>query len=65
MRHCDSELHVTGRSEYTDDVAPPDGLLHGVIFGSPIAHGMIRKLDTSAAQAMEGVRGVFTHQNRS
>lgn len=63
MRHCDSELHVTGRSEYTDDVSPPDGLLHGVLFGSPIAHGQIRNLDTSAAQAMKGVRGVFTYDD--
>ena len=59
MRHCDSELHVTGRSEYTDDVAPPDGLLHGAIFGSPIAHGKIQNLDTQAAMDFPGVRGVF------
>jgi xanthine dehydrogenase large subunit len=63
MRHCDSELHVTGRSEYTDDVAPPEGLLHGVIFGSPIAHGKIRKLNTVEALSMEGVRGVFTYDD--
>lgn len=63
MRHCDSALHVTGRSEYTDDVAPPDGLLHGVVFGSPIAHGKIQKLNTSAALAMDGVCGVFTYDD--
>ncbi|MCZ6674164.1 MAG: molybdopterin-dependent oxidoreductase [Verrucomicrobia bacterium] len=63
MRHCDSELHVTGRSEYTDDVAPPEGLLHGAVFGSPIAHGKIRNLDTSAANAIEGVRGVFVYDD--
>ncbi|MDA0345766.1 MAG: molybdopterin-dependent oxidoreductase [Verrucomicrobia bacterium] len=63
MRHCDSELHVTGRSEYTDDVAPPHGLLHGVVFGSPIAHGNIQKLDTTAALAMEGVRGVYSYDD--
>jgi xanthine dehydrogenase large subunit len=63
MRHCDSELHVTGRSEYTDDVAPPHGLLHGVVFGSPIAHGIVQKLDTIAALSMEGVRGVYTYHD--
>ena len=60
MRHCDSELHVTGRSEYTDDVAPPGGMLHAVVFGSPIAHGTIKSLDVSKAAEMEGVRKVFT-----
>ena len=60
MRHCDSELHVTGQSEYTDDVAPPDGLLHGVVFGSPIAHGKIQKLDVATAAKMDGVQGVYT-----
>ncbi len=60
MRHFDSELHVTGRSEYVDDVPAPNGMLHGAIFGSPIAHGKIRKLDTSAAKALDGVRAVFT-----
>jgi len=63
MRHCDSELHVTGRSEYTDDVAPPNGLLHGVVFSSPIAHGTIQKLDTSAALGMAGVRAVYTYDD--
>lgn len=60
MRHCDSELHVTGRSEYTDDVAPPGGMLHGVVFGSPIAHGKIRSLDVSKARVMAGVQAVYT-----
>lgn len=60
MHHCDSDLHVTGRSEYTDDVPPPVGMLHGVVFGSPIAHGKIQKLDTSAALKMDGVRGIYT-----
>ncbi|MBH53553.1 MAG: xanthine dehydrogenase [Opitutaceae bacterium] len=63
MRHCDSELHVTGLSEYTDDVAPPEEMLHGVIFGSPIAHGKIQKLYTSGAEKMEGVRGVYTFED--
>ncbi|MDG2168396.1 MAG: molybdopterin-dependent oxidoreductase [Opitutales bacterium] len=63
MRHCDSELHVTGRSQYTDDVTPPDGMLHGVPFGSPIAHGNIQSLDISEAENMEGVRAIFTYDD--
>lgn len=63
MRHCDSKLHVTGRSEYVDDVAPPAGLLHAAVLGSPIAHGTIRSLDTSAALEIEGVQAVFTFED--
>ncbi|MBC2605449.1 xanthine dehydrogenase molybdopterin binding subunit [Pelagicoccus albus] len=60
MRHCDSPLHVTGRSEYVDDVTPPAGMLHAAVFGSPIAHGNIKSLDTSAAMETPGVVAVFT-----
>ena len=63
MRHCDSELHVTGRSQYTDDVPPPAGMLHGVPFGSPIAHGKIQSLDISEAETMEGVRTIITYDD--
>lgn len=60
MRHCDSELHVTGQSEYVDDVAPPVGLLHAAVFGSPVAHGTITKLDTASALSIPGVIHVLT-----
>lgn len=60
MRHCDSELHVTGRSEYLDDAPAVEGMLHAVIYGSPIAHGKLLSLSLDAARAAKGVRGVFT-----
>ena len=60
MRHCDSALHVTGRSEYVDDVAAPAGMLHGAVYGSPVAHGKLLSVDTSAAQAVSGVVAVYT-----
>ncbi|MDQ8187761.1 molybdopterin cofactor-binding domain-containing protein [Pelagicoccus sp. SDUM812002] len=60
MRHCDSELHVMGRSEYVDDVTPPAGMQHAAVFGSPVAHGNIKTLDTAAALLIEGVSAVFT-----
>ena len=60
MRHCDSELHVTGKSEYLDDAPGIEGLLHAVIFTSPVAHGTIRALKLEAAKAAKGVKGVFT-----
>jgi xanthine dehydrogenase large subunit len=61
MRHCDSELHVSGRSQYIDDVPTPAGMLHGAIFGSPVAHGKVISLDVAAAESVEGVVKVITY----
>lgn len=63
MRHCDSELHVTGRSKYVDDVPAPTGMLHAAVFGSPVAHGNILSLDTSKALELPGVIAVYTFKD--
>lgn len=60
MRHCDSHLHVCGRSHYIDDIVAPDKMLHGAVFGSPAAHGKLCSLDTTAAANMPGVVAVLT-----
>ncbi len=60
MKHCDSELHVTGRSKYIDDLPSPQGLLHAAVFSSRIAHGYITALDTSAALRVPGVNAVLS-----
>jgi len=53
---------VTGTEEYTMDFAPP-GLLHLAVLPSPVAHARIVSIDTSAAEAMPGVRLVLTHRD--
>ena len=50
---------VTGRAKYTADLWLP-GMLHGKLFGSPIAHGRIMRLDVSKARALPGVVDVLT-----
>lgn len=50
---------ATGRAVYTDDIALP-GMLHGKILRSPHPHARIVSVDTSGAEAMEGVHGVVT-----
>ena len=50
---------IQGRGNYLDDITLP-GMLHMAILRSPIAHGRIRSIDTSAAQAVEGVVAVVT-----
>ncbi|MGD1859018.1 MAG: molybdopterin-dependent oxidoreductase [Leptolyngbyaceae cyanobacterium] len=51
---------ITGQPIYTADWAPP-GLLHLKVVRSPHPHARIRHINTRSAQALEGVRAVFTH----
>ena len=60
MQNTDSKNHVSGKSVYVDDIPVQKGCLYGKVFASPSAHGIVKKLDTSAAKAYPGVAGVFT-----
>ena len=53
---------VTGTEQYTMDFAPP-GLLHLAVLGSPLPHARIVSVDTTAAEAIAGVRLVLTHRD--
>ncbi len=48
---------MAGLAKYTDDIALPR-MLHAKILRSPYAHARIRSIDTSLAEAMEGVHAV-------
>ena len=50
---------VTGRADYTADL-DPTGALVGRILRSPVSHGRILRIDTSAAEALPGVVAVVT-----
>ena len=58
----ESWLKVTGRAEYVHNLRLP-GMLHGKIFRSGVAHGRIRRIDVSAAQALAGVYRVVTGED--
>lgn len=53
---------TTGWAKYVDDVRM-DGMLHAKILWSAHAHAHIKKIDTSAAKAVEGVVCVLTHED--
>jgi 4-hydroxybenzoyl-CoA reductase subunit alpha len=53
---------VTGRARYTADL-PFGPTLVGRILRSPVAHGVIRRIDTAAARAIPGVRAVVTGED--
>ena len=50
---------VTGRAIYTADIHLAN-MVHGKILGSPIAHGRIKRIDTSKAETLDGVLAVIT-----
>nr|WP_294503452.1 4-hydroxybenzoyl-CoA reductase subunit alpha [uncultured Rhodopila sp.] len=50
---------VTGKAKYTADLAAP-GALCGRILRSPLPHARVLSIDTSAAEALEGVVAVCT-----
>ena len=59
IRH-DGADKVTGRALYGADYDTA-GLLHGYIVRSPHAHANIRSIETSKAEALEGVLAVVTN----
>jgi len=59
IRRIDAPSKVSGRLKYAADMIMP-GLLHVQVLRSPHAHARILSIDTSAAEAMDGVEAVIT-----
>ncbi|MGM0605365.1 MAG: aerobic carbon-monoxide dehydrogenase large subunit [Halobacteriota archaeon] len=53
---------ITGRGNYVDDIKKP-GMLHCEIVRSPHAHARIESIDTSRAEALDGVVAVLTAED--
>ncbi len=59
VRRKEDDRFIQGAGRYLDDVVLP-GMLHMAILRSPVAHARILSIDTSEAEAMEGVVAVVT-----
>jgi xanthine dehydrogenase YagR molybdenum-binding subunit len=59
IKRIDGPQKSSGRAKYSFDINRP-GMLWGKMAGSAYAHAKITKIDTSAAEAMPGVKGVVT-----
>jgi len=59
LRRLEDQRFLTGQGRYVDEIDMP-GQLHGIVLRSPHGHAAIDGVDTAAAQAAPGVRGVFT-----
>src|SRR4030081_3286403 len=58
----DGPMKVSGTAQYASDFHFP-GMLYAVPVEATIANGKVTKLDTSAAEKMPGVRGIFHREN--
>jgi xanthine dehydrogenase large subunit len=56
--HESARAQVAGSATYIDDIPELKGTLHAAPILSTVAHGRLLGIDTSAALAMPGVRGV-------
>lgn len=59
LPRVDARERVTGAAVYPADMKVP-GMLHAKLLRSPYAHARIRRIDTSAAEALTGVLAVVT-----
>ena len=59
MHRKEDVRFLRGQGNYVDDVNLP-GMLHGAVLRSPFAHARIVSIDTSAAEALPGVKAVIT-----
>ena len=59
----DARQKVTGAAVFADDIQFGNSLLHARIKRSPHPHALIRKIDTTRARALPGVKAVVTGED--
>tara|TARA_R110002049_G_scaffold2750_8_gene22223 strand:+ start:164656 stop:166974 length:2319 start_codon:yes stop_codon:yes gene_type:complete len=52
--------HVTGRAPYIEDLPRSEGELWVDFAGAPVAAGKLKSIDTSKAESVDGVVGIYT-----
>jgi CO/xanthine dehydrogenase Mo-binding subunit len=62
VTRLEARAKVSGQASYVHNMKLP-GMLFGKIFRSRVPHGIIRRIDTTAAQALEGVFRVVTGED--
>ena len=61
--NIDAPNHVTGKSIYVDDIPVMAGMVHIKIFDATIAHGIIKSLDFTEAEQVEGIVKIFSYKD--
>ncbi len=63
MKNIDSYTHTRGESIYVDDLPILGGTLFAAIFDAPVAHGIIKNIDSSEAAKMSGVKHIISYKD--
>src|SRR5574342_246326 len=58
----DLRAKVTGRAKYAEDFRA-EGMLFAKLLLSPMPHARVKSIDTSAAEAMPGVKAILTEKD--
>jgi xanthine dehydrogenase large subunit len=58
--HESAHLHVAGAAPYTDDLPELAGTLHAALGLSPVAHGVIERVDLAPIRRLPGVMDVWS-----
>ena len=61
--NADAPGHVTGKSIYVDDIPTMEGMVFLKIFDSPVAHGIIKAVDYTTAEQVDGVVKIFSYKD--
>src|SRR5512142_1562291 len=64
LPRLEAPLKVSGRAKYTYDVKLP-GMLYGRLIGAAVPAGEIVSIDTKKAEALPGVRAVWTTEQKT
>ena len=59
VKRVEDKRFLTGKGKYTDDLVLPE-MTYAYIVRSPYAHAKIESIDTSAAEALDGVVAIYT-----
>ena len=59
VRRKEDQRFITGSGRYSDDISLPNQL-HLYVLRSPVAHAVLKSVDTTAAATAEGVVAVYT-----
>ncbi|MDD5931098.1 MAG: molybdopterin-dependent oxidoreductase [Oscillospiraceae bacterium] len=62
LRKKDAMQLLLGKGVYLEDITPRDALVVKVL-RSPHAHALIREIDTSLAEKVEGIAAVYTYKD--
>ena len=63
MKNYDIIQHVTGKSQFIDDINVPNGTLFAKVFYSKNAHAKITSMDLSEAESIKGVVRILTYKD--